>query len=146
MRHLFLACLLAVAQLSRAEVIDIDNKQLDMLSKRGVPVIDIRLQAEWEETGILAGSRLQTFFDEKGQVDTVAWLRQVKSIAKPDQALILICRSGNRSRKASEFLSRQAGYTTVYNVRGGIRDWIAAGGQLLPAMQSIASCKAAKTC
>ena len=57
MRHLLLACLIAATSFAHAEVIDIDNAQLDKLSKSGVPVIDIRLQSEWEETGIVGGSK-----------------------------------------------------------------------------------------
>ena len=34
--------------LAQAEVIDINNAELDKLVKSGVPVIDIRTQAEWE--------------------------------------------------------------------------------------------------
>jgi rhodanese-related sulfurtransferase len=146
MRRLFLACLLAATGAAQAEIIDIDNVQLDKLSRSGVPVIDIRLQSEWEETGIVSGSKLLTFFDEKGKVDAPAWLEKVKPIAKPNEPVIVICRSGNRTKAVSQFLSQQAGYATVYNVRQGIKGWIAAGGPVVPANQTIASCKAAKTC
>lgn len=146
MRRFLLACLLAASGFARAEIIDIDNAQLDKLSKSGVPVIDIRLQSEWEETGIVAGSRLLTFFDEKGKVDAPAWLEKVKPIAGPNQPVIVICRSGNRTKAVSQFLSQQAGYATVYNVKQGIKGWIGAGGPVVPATQTIASCKATKTC
>jgi rhodanese-related sulfurtransferase len=146
MRRLFLACLLAATGAAQAEIIDIDNVQLDKLSRSGVPVIDIRLQSEWEETGIVSGSKLLTFFDEKGKADAPAWLEKVKPIAKPNQPVIVICRSGNRTKAVSQFLSQQAGYATVYNVRQGIKGWIAAGGPVVPANQTIASCRAATTC
>jgi len=146
MRRLLLACLLAATGFARAEIIDIDNAQLDKLTRSGVPVIDIRLQSEWEETGIVAGSKLLTFFDEKGKVDAPAWLEKLKPIAPPNQPVVVICRSGNRTKAVSQFLSQQAGYATVYNVKQGIKGWIAGGGPVVPANQSIASCKAAKTC
>jgi len=146
MRRLFLACLLAAAGVAQAEIIDIDNAQLDKLSKSGVPVIDIRLQSEWEETGIVSGSKLLTFFDEKGKADAPAWLEKIKPIAKPNEPVIVICRSGNRTKAVSQFLSQQAGYSKVYNVKAGIKGWIASGGPVVPATQSIAACRAAKTC
>lgn len=146
MRHLLLACLIAATGLARAEVIDIDNAQFEKLSQSGVPVVDIRLQSEWEETGIVSGSKLLTFFDEKGRADAPAWLEKVKPFAKPNEPIIVICRSGNRTKAVSQFLSQQAGYTTVYNVKSGIKGWIGAGGPVVPATQTIASCKAAKTC
>ena len=49
MRHLLSACLLTLCSVAHAEVIDIDNAQLEKLIQSGVPVIDIRLQREWEE-------------------------------------------------------------------------------------------------
>ncbi|MBK7648297.1 MAG: rhodanese-like domain-containing protein [Betaproteobacteria bacterium] len=146
MRQLLLACLFAVTGFAHAEVIDIDNAQLEKLNKSGVPVIDIRLQSEWEETGIVSGSRLLTFFDEKGRADPVGWLEKVKPIAKPNEPVIVICRSGNRTKAVSQFLSQQGGYTTVYNVKSGIKGWIGAGGAVVPATPTIASCKATKTC
>lgn len=145
--RLLLACLLLLALPSaHAEVIDIDNGQLDKLLKSGVPIIDIRLPAEWKETGIVAGSKLLTFFDERGNADAAGWLDKLKPIAKPSQAVIVICRSGNRTKPVSQFLSQQAGYATVYNVKNGIKGWIAGGSPVVPATDSIAACKAAKTC
>lgn len=150
MRHSLLlalfASLLTLSGLARAEVIDIDNAELERLSKSGVPVIDIRLQSEWEETGIVPGSKLLTFFDAKGSYDAASWLEKVIPIAKSNEPVILICRSGNRTKPVSLFLSQQAGYAKVYNVKQGIKGWIGAGGAVVPAAQSIAACKAAKTC
>lgn len=147
MRRILLTISLALSSLlAHAEIIDIDNAQLAKLMQEGVPVVDIRLQSEWEETGIVSGSNLLTFFDEKGRADPVAWLEKVKPIAKPNEPVIVICRSGNRTKAVSQFLSQQAGYTTVYNVKSGIKGWIGAGGPVVPATQTIASCKAARTC
>ena len=146
MRRLLIASLLVFAQLARAEIIDIDNTQLEKLQRSGVPVIDIRLQREWEETGIVAGSSLLTFFDAQGKYDAAGWLEKIKPIAKPGEPVIVICRTGNRTKPVSQFLSQQAGYTTVYNVRHGIKGWIGSGGAVVPATQSIAACKATKTC
>jgi rhodanese-related sulfurtransferase len=147
MRKFLLFCCLAFsAALARAEVIDIDNAQLAQLVKDGVPVIDIRLQSEWEETGIVPGSKLLTFFDERGRHDAPAWLEKVKPLAKPGDPVVVICRTGNRTKPVSQFLSQQAGYARVYNVKSGIKGWIASGGPVVPATQSIAACRADKTC
>ena len=85
-------------------------------------------------------------FDAQGRHDAAGWLERVKPLAKPNEAVIVICRTGNRTKPVSQFLSQQAGYTTVYNVKHGIKGWIGAGGAVEPATQSIASCKAGKTC
>lgn len=147
MRRLILTCCLALTTLlAHAEIIDIDNAELAKLAKSGVPVIDIRLQSEWEETGIVSGSQLLTFFDEKGRHDAPGWLEKVKPIAKPGEPVIVICRSGNRTKAVSQFLSQQAGYAKVYNVKNGIKGWIGSGAPVVSATQSIAACRAAKSC
>lgn len=147
MRQFFITCCLAFAALTaHAEVINIDNAELTRLLKQGVPIIDIRLQSEWEETGIVAGSKLLTFFDERGRYDASGWLGQVRQFAKPGDPVIVICRTGNRTRPVSQFLSQQGGYAKVYNVTNGIKGWIASGAPVIPAASTIAACRTAKTC
>ena len=145
-RFLLLCCLALSAVVARAEVIDIDNAELAQLMKSGVTVIDIRTQPEWEDTGVLAGSKLLTFFDERGRADPAAWLEKLKPLAKPDDPVIVICRSGNRTKAVSQFLSQQAGYAKVYNVKSGIKGWIGSGNAVVPTRQSIATCISGKTC
>ena len=106
-----------------AEVVEIDPAQLARLSASGVPIIDVRTEGEWKETGVIAGSRLVTFVDERGRSDPPAWLARVQEATKRKQPVILVCRSGRRSHAASEFLSQQAGYSTVYDLRGGLLAW-----------------------
>jgi len=147
MRETIAFCCLALAVLAaRAEVIDIDNAELARLMKSGITVIDIRTQPEWEETGILPDSKLLTFFDERGKADPAAWLAKVKPLASPDQPVIVICRSGNRTKPVSQFLSQQAGYAKVYNVKSGLKGWLSDKGAVVAATQSIAACRATKTC
>lgn len=147
MLRLLFSCLILISAASaRAEIIDIDNAQLASLSSTGVPVIDIRTAPEWEETGIVAGSRLLTYFDENGNADPVAWLEKVKGFAKSGDPVIVICRSGNRTKAVSQFLSQQAGYVKVYNVKYGIRGWLKESRPVTPAAPVLASCRKAKTC
>lgn len=147
MRRLFICLLIALTSLGlRAEVIDIDAAEAARLMAAGVPMIDIRTAPEWEETGIVPNSRLLTYYDDTGKADTTAWLGKAKGIGQPGDPVILICRSGNRTRAASRFLSQQAGYAKVYNLTGGIKGWIAEGRPVTPAAQSLAACRAAKSC
>ena len=131
---------------ARAVVIDIDSAELAKLKATGVPVIDIRTASEWQQTGIVPGSHLLTFFDERGQVDAGAWLNKAKAIAKPADPLIVICRTGNRTKAVSQFLSDQAGYAKVYNVRNGIVAWAREGRDIAPASSALATCGAGKSC
>lgn len=124
------ACLLPM--LVQAEVVPIDNATLAQLMAKGVPLVDIRTEGEWRATGVIAGSRTLTFFDERGQANPAAWLDQARRIAPPDKPLILVCRSGNRTREASRFLSEQAGYRTVYHLERGLSGWVGEKRPLTP--------------
>lgn len=146
-RQTAVAALLCLAALSaRAEVVNIDNAELARLAASGVAVIDIRTEPEWKETGVIAGSKLMTFFDEKGRSDPPVWLEKLKTVVKPDEPVILICRSGNRTRSATQFLSQQAGYKTVYNASTGINSWAREGRPMVPAASAVAGCAANSRC
>ncbi len=147
MRRLLVACCCGIAAFAaRADIVDIDSAELAKLAASGVPVIDIRTRPEWEETGIVPGSHLLTFFDERGKADPATWLEHAKSIAKPGDPVIVICRSGNRTKALSQFLSQRAGYAKVYNVRNGIVAWGKEGRPVTSAAPALAACRAAKTC
>lgn len=146
LRLLFTCAVLILASGVRAEIIDIENTELASLSASGVPVIDVRTAPEWEESGIVPGSHLLTYFDERGNADPAAWLKKAKTIAKPGDPVIVICRSGNRTRAVSQLLSQQAGYAKVYNVKNGIRGWIKENRPTAPAAPVLASCRKDKTC
>lgn len=139
------ALVLAAAQ-APAEVLNIDNAELARLMASGVAVIDIRTEPEWKETGIVPGSHLITLFDEKGRADPPSWLEKVKSVARPDQPVVLICRTGNRTKPATQFLAQQAGYKTVYNVTRGIVAWSREGRQVASAASAPTTCPSSTRC
>jgi rhodanese-related sulfurtransferase len=131
-RLLATVILLGCALPGAAEVIDIDNQQLKTLIDKGVPLVDVRTPKEWRDTGVVKGSQRLMFFDERGRFDINGWLAELAAVAKPGDPVILICRSGNRSAKIAALLSQQAGYTTVYNVKNGIKKWLAEGNPTHP--------------
>ncbi|MBS1226937.1 MAG: Rhodanese domain protein [Proteobacteria bacterium] len=145
-RFLALALLAFTAFAARAETINIDNVELARLAASGVAVIDVRTAGEWKETGVIAGSRLITFYDEQGRSDPPQWLEKVKAVAKPGQPVILVCRSGKRSDAAAKFLSAQAAYPTVYNVAKGLNGWVGEGRTLVPASTALAVCAPGARC
>lgn len=129
-----------------AEVVDIGNAELARLAAAGVPIIDIRTPSEWKESGIVPGSRLITLFDENGRADAATWLEKVRQVAKPEQPVIVICRSGNRTKAASALLSQQAGYAKVYNVKDGLRTWAQEGRAMAPVSGTVLSCALESRC
>ena len=132
-QFLALVALCFAALAAHAEVIGIDNAELARLAASGAAVIDVRTAGEWKETGGIAGSKLVTYFDEQGRSDPPQWLAKVKTLTKPDQPVVLVCRSGKRSTAAAQFLSEQAGYKTVYNVSKGLNGWAGDGRPLVQA-------------
>lgn len=131
-KFIFLAVFSLAALAAHAEVINIDSTELARLLSSGVPLIDIRTEGEWKSTGVIIGSKLLTYVDEKGLSNPPQWMDKLKAIAKPGQAVILICRSGKRSSVAAQFLAEQAGYKTVYNVGKGLNDWVSQGRPTVP--------------
>ncbi|MDD1620300.1 MAG: rhodanese-like domain-containing protein [Methylococcaceae bacterium] len=95
-------------------------------------VIDIRTEAEWHATGIIPGSQKLQSFNNDGQFDAEKWLADLQKLkTSPDQPVILVCRSGNRSGKVGEFLVRQ-GMPNVYHLNNGIQSWIKSGNPVEP--------------
>ncbi|QMU62187.1 MAG: rhodanese-like domain-containing protein [Gammaproteobacteria bacterium] len=106
------------------EVTHIGNQEFRELMQQGVAVIDVRTVSEWQKTGVIEGSHLIMFYDETGKYDLNAWLNEVTKIAKKDEALILICHSGSRSKQLAKYLTSVVGYNEVFNVKRGIAHWI----------------------
>lgn len=110
---------------------DIGTSALSVLVDKGVKVVDIRRADEWRETGVIPGSKLITAFDARGRLNP-QFASEFKSFVDGDEEVVIICRSGNRSEALSRILSAQAGYTRVYNVSGGISNWIDSGNRTEP--------------
>lgn len=105
---------------------NLDNAQLQQLLEQGTPLYDIRRPDEWRQTGVIEGSRRNTFVDESGRVMPDFLPGFFQAVGK-DDAVILICRTGNRTDALARYLVEKKGYTQVYNVRNGISSWIRAG-------------------
>ena len=108
---------------SFANVIDVDNTQLKKLIKEDVSIVDIRTINEWNHTGVIPNSLLITFFDEKGNYDLDQWHEKLLENSSYNKDLIIICRSGRRSKIAAEIISKKF-EINVYNAKNGIRSWI----------------------
>ena len=91
---------------------DIDPKELLAL-KANVVIIDVRKPDEFSgELGHIAGAKmivLDTLPDNMDQIPK-------------DKTIVFVCRSGNRSGRATEF-ALEEGYEHVYNMAGGMLRW-----------------------
>lgn len=121
-------------QIIWAEVVDISIDELQsIMASDNIVIIDVRTPKEWRQTGIVEGSLPIMFFDEKRRPHAQEWMRQASAHIAPEQELILICRSGNRSRVIANYLIRQHGYKRVYNVKHGIKQWLRSGHKTVAA-------------
>jgi rhodanese-related sulfurtransferase len=81
----------------------------------GAFILDVREQDEWEQVHIPGATliSLQQLAQRTGEVPK-------------DRPVVVVCRSGNRSAQGRDIL-RQAGFTEVTSMAGGMNDWQAAG-------------------
>jgi rhodanese-related sulfurtransferase len=120
-----------------AEVVNIDNATLSQLLKDGVPIVDLRTAPEWKQTGVVERSQMLTLFDERGRADPEAWLQQVDQAVGAEKPVILICRTGNRTRAAARFMNQQTPARKIYNVTEGVVGWSKAGNPLVSQQQNL---------
>ncbi|TVO68364.1 rhodanese-like domain-containing protein [Denitromonas ohlonensis] len=146
MRVWLIAALAGLSFSAVADTVNIDAATLERLRTEGVPVVDIRTAPEWQQTGIVPGSHLLTFFDNRGEAEPEAWLARLQAIAKPGEPVVLICRSGNRTAVVSRFLTENVGYAKVYNVEGGIRAWTKEKRPVVKAVEAASTCERASAC
>ena len=120
-----------ISTMASAEVFEIGNNQLSSLIEKQVPIIDIRRQEEWNQTGIVKDSILMTFFNKNGKADIENWLKNLDLVAKKNEPFILICRTGRRTSLVAKFLSEKLNYEKVYDVTDGITEWIKKGNTVV---------------
>jgi len=99
------------------QTVDVQTANDALSSNADAQLLDVREPSEWAETGVVRGAVLVPL----GEVES----RASAGLAK-DQPVYVMCRTGHRSRIASETLVG-LGYTQVYNVDGGITAWLDAG-------------------
>ncbi len=105
---------------------NLDNAQLIEMMEKGVPLYDVRRADEWKHTGVIEGSKLLTIIGEGARLNPNFMTKFTRSVDK-NSPVILICRTGSRTRKLAEHLTEQLGYTQVYHLRNGIMSWIREG-------------------
>jgi rhodanese-related sulfurtransferase len=110
-----------------AVVIGLNDDELVAKMAEGIPLIDIRRPYEWEETGVIEGSHLITFFDDRNKYDLDVWLAAFDKITDRDKPFILICRHGIRTGKLGRFLDGREDFRQVFHHQQGITRWIEGG-------------------
>ena len=121
--YLKIFCFLFSVKLAYAEVVDINNEQILELSKKNIPIIDIRRSSEWEQTGVVPKSILLTFFDKNGKYNFDEWYTKLRLKINEGKPIILICRTGRRTKVIAEMMDKKID-NVIYNAQNGITSWI----------------------
>jgi len=97
-------------------------EQAEKKLAEGIQLLDVRTLEEWNE-GYIKGAKRATVTEE-------GFLEQAKKVIDPTKPLLVYCRSGKRSAQAVSQL-REAGFSEVHDIAGGILAWEAAGKPLV---------------
>jgi rhodanese-related sulfurtransferase len=108
------------ADLAAAETldlpVDIDTATVEQIRNRDdVVVIDVRENFEYAD-GHIPGATLIPLGQIPNRLDEIP----------TDKTVVAVCRSGNRSGQATDFL-REQGFDNVHNMQGGMNAWGQAG-------------------
>ena len=114
---------LLIVKFAFAEVIDVNNEEMIKLSNTNIPIVDVRRSAEWVQTGVIPNSILLTFFDEEGNYNFDEWYEKLQLEINISNPIILICRSGKRSKVVANMIDEKFN-TIIYNAQSGINSWI----------------------
>ena len=119
----FIFCFLITIKLAFAEIVDVNNEQITELSNSNIPIVDVRRSSEWQQTGVIPNSILLTFFDEKGDYNYHQWYEKLRLEIDESKPIILICRSGKRSKIIAQMMNENFDHV-IYNAKRGIISWI----------------------
>ena len=100
-------CFLLNIKIALAEIINVNNEQIKELSKNNIPIVDIRRSSEWDQTGVVPNSILLTFFDKKGNYNLDEWYNQLRLKINEREPIILICRTGRRTKIIAEMMDKK---------------------------------------
>lgn len=116
---LALAALFGFQQLQAAEGVDV--KQAQSMNKQGALLLDVREPDEYSAIHAPNAKLIPL-----GQLNSR--LQEIASYK--DKPIMVMCRSGRRSAQAVSLL-RDAGYSQVSNVKGGILSWEGEGLEVI---------------
>ena len=85
----------------------------------GIPIVDVRTEWEWRESGILEGAIPIVFFSEKGQPLIDSFLKELDEKVDTSKPFAIICHVGSRTSVIAPWLSKQFNYSVI-NLSGGM--------------------------
>lgn len=84
-----------------------------------IPIVDVRTEWEWKETGLLKGAIPISFFNEQGKPLINSFLKELNEKVNTTKPFAIICHTGSRTSVIAPWLSKELGYSVV-NITGGM--------------------------
>lgn len=88
------------------------------LAAAGARIVDVRTRPEWALVGHVPGSALVEWQRYPDGVRNDRFLEQLADAVDPDDTVLFLCRSGQRSHHAAA-AAASAGYASAYNILEG---------------------------
>ena len=124
---IFLVIFLLFTKFVNAEVININNRELNNLIEKKIKIIDVRTQNEWKSTGIIKESFLVSLLNKNKKFIFEDWYAMFENKFGKNEAIVFICASGIRSNYISHLVQREKPDLKIYNLEKGINHWIKSG-------------------
>ena len=105
---------LIITKFVSSEVVDVNNDKIIELLNTNIPIVDVRRSSEWNQTGVIPNIILLTFFDKDGNYNFDAWYEKLQIEINVTDTIILICRSGKRSKVVANMIDEKFN-TIIYN-------------------------------
>ena len=84
-----------------------------------VPIVDIRTTDEWRSEGILPTAIPIMFFDQNGNYNVNAFLKELNEKVDTTKPFAIICHTGSRTSMLAPWLSKELKYSVI-NLTGGM--------------------------
>jgi rhodanese-related sulfurtransferase len=124
-----LLLLLQVAVFAKAQMLymaDIDSVKAFEMQQEGVTLVDVRTIREYDAMHPKGAVNIPVYNEENGKrVFNEAFVYEIeKLLQNHDKPVILICRTGSRTKEAANILAKE-GFEEVYNITNGFaNDWV----------------------
>lgn len=89
------------------------------LLEQKIPLVDVRTEPEWKETGLLKSAIPIVFFSQKGQPLINSFLKELNEKVDTTKPFAIICHTGSRTSVIAPWLSKELHYNVI-NVSGGM--------------------------
>lgn len=84
-----------------------------------LPIVDVRTEPEWKETGLLKGAIPIVFFSEQGKPLVNSFLKELNAKVDTSKPFAIICHTGSRTSVIAPWLSKELNYNVI-NLLGGM--------------------------